>query len=201
MASQCGCKRVKSKAQILALTAGIFCLGAGILLLVRPLMRDVKPPDLRIRAVAHQWWWEFEYPELKIKTSNILYLPSSREVRVELASADVIHSFWILGMKNSINMPPGKIQAVDLLMKSTGELYGNCNSGCGCGTTCMHFRVVVRAPEQFGRWAAEQRAHATEFHPPLQKITAPACATDPSRDHRAVSNTANSHLQRLLDGG
>jgi cytochrome c oxidase subunit 2 len=96
----------------------------------------------------------FDYPALGIKTSNLLYLPTATNIRLELASADVIHSFWIAGMKESVDVPPGKTRPLDLIVKSPGELYGNCDSGCGCGTVCMRFSVLASNPGDFSQWAA-----------------------------------------------
>jgi cytochrome c oxidase subunit 2 len=31
---------------------------------------------LPVRVIAHEWWWEFDYPTLGIKTSDALHLPS-----------------------------------------------------------------------------------------------------------------------------
>ena len=44
---------------------------------------------------GYQWWWNFEYPELGIKTSNEFSIPTGRPVKLVLKAADVIHSFWV----------------------------------------------------------------------------------------------------------
>jgi cytochrome c oxidase subunit II len=191
---------MKSKRSFAAILAGFACLSVVLAYsAVRVSSYRGNGPELRIKAVAHQWWWEFDYPSLGVRTSDILYLPSSQNVRIELYSSDVIHSFWILGMRDSIEIPPGKIRSVDLTLTSPGELYGNCDSGCGCGKTCMRFRVLAQTPAQFRQWAASEHAHPSLFKPP-QLASAPACATDPARDHRSGS-PPNTHLQHLLDNG
>jgi cytochrome c oxidase subunit II len=183
------------------MVASVACLGAALSYFALSLYASgAARPDLRVRVTAHQWWWEFDYPSLGIKTSNVLYLPSSKDVRLELASADILHSFWILGMKDPIEIIPGKTRSVDVVLKSTGELYGNCESGCGCGTVCMRFRVLARNPREFQQWAANERARPSDFKPP-KMTAAPPCATDPSRDRRTAGGSPNTHLQRLLDGG
>jgi cytochrome c oxidase subunit 2 len=110
---------------------GLACICAGVILLARILDAGVSRPVLTVRVVAHEWWWEFDYPSLGIKTSDVLYVPSATNVRLELASADVIHSFWIDGMKDAVNIVPGMMRPLDLLVKSPGELHGNCDSSCG----------------------------------------------------------------------
>src|SRR3954451_10540851 len=54
---------------------------------------------ITIKLTGHQWWWEVEYddpvPEHIVQTANEIHIPAGQPVRVELASADVIHSFWV----------------------------------------------------------------------------------------------------------
>jgi heme/copper-type cytochrome/quinol oxidase subunit 2 len=137
---------------------------------------------LPVRVVAHEWWWEFDYPTLGIETSDALHLPSHETVRLELQSGDVIHSFWIDGMRKPIDLPPGKTQHLDLDVKSPGELHGNCDAGCGCGTVCMRFRVVASTPKDFNSWVARQKSAPSRMT--AHNTTPPACALDKSVDHR-----------------
>ena len=53
-----------------------------------------QPNEMTIRAVGFQWGWKFEYPELGVTTSD-LFLPLDRDIRMELETLDVLHSFWI----------------------------------------------------------------------------------------------------------
>jgi cytochrome c oxidase subunit II len=189
---------MKSKLVVVAMVTGLACIGA--LFYVVAGRRPPSEPDLRIKAVARQWWWEFDYPSLGVRTSDVLYLPSTKDVRLELSSADVIHSFWIVGMKDPIDIIPGKTSTVDLVLKSAGDLYGNCDSGCGCDTVCMRFRVLAKTPVQFQQWATAERLLPTEFKPP-RSTSAPACATDPQRDQHRRRQSPKTLLQRLLDAG
>lgn len=190
---------MRSKLSLVAIAAGAACVGAALSYFVLSLYASAARPELQVRVIAHQWWWEFDYPSLGVRTSNVLYLPSGKAIRLELASADILHSFWILGMKDPIDIIPGKTRSVDVVLKSSGELYGNCESGCGCGTVCMRFRVLARPPAEFQQWATNERARPSEFKPP-RIAAAPACATDPSRDRRRARSALNTHLQRVLDG-
>ena len=176
------------------------CICAAALFLARTHVRGVSGSALTVRAVAHQWWWEFDYPSLGVKTSDILYLPSATNVRLELASADVIHSFWMIGMKDPVDIEPGVTRPLDVVIKSPGELYGNCDSGCGCGTVCMRFRVLASSRGDFEQWAARERLRRSEFKAP-HKGDAPACATNTGRERHAGHDSPAGHLQRLLDAG
>ena len=73
---------------------GLACVCAVAVTVIRFRTHGIsRSTTLSIKAVAHQWWWEFDYPSLGIKSSDVLYITTRRNVRVELASADVIHSF------------------------------------------------------------------------------------------------------------
>jgi heme/copper-type cytochrome/quinol oxidase subunit 2 len=146
---------------------------------------------LPVKIIAHEWWWEFDYPTLGIKASDALHLPSGRSIRLELQSADVIHSFWISGMDKAIDLPPGKTRHVDLEVKSPGELHGNCDAGCGCGTVCMRFRVLASTPSDFNLWAARQLSHP-EPKAIARTVLAPACALDKSVDHPESAGQART---------
>ena len=187
-----------SRASIASLMV-LVCVSAAAIVVPRIYARSASGSTLIVKAVAHQWWWEFDYPSLGIKTSDVLYVPSATNVRLELASADVIHSFWIAGMKESVDIFPGKMRPLDLIVKSSGELYGNCDSGCGCGTVCMRFRVRASSPGKFQQWAAREHLLRAEFKPP-PKVDAPACALNTGRERRVGHNFHKSRLQRLLDG-
>jgi heme/copper-type cytochrome/quinol oxidase subunit 2 len=189
---------MKSPRPLVAALVGLACICAGVISVARIVGGD-RRPALTVKAVAHQWWWEFDYPSLGIKTSDVLYLPTATNVRLELASADVIHSFWVDGMKDAVDIFPGKTRPLDLIVKSPGELHGNCDSGCGCNTVCMRFRLLASAPGNFDQWAARERLLPTEFKPP-QTHVAPPCALNTGHDGHAAHESPFSHLQRLLDG-
>ena len=69
------------------------------------------PPDnaLHVRAIGHQWWFEFEYPEQGVTTANELHVPVGRPVSVTLESKDVIHSFWIPKEVAKVDMLPNHL--------------------------------------------------------------------------------------------
>jgi len=186
-------------ALVLSVTAVCAATGAGLW----NHFDRAPSPALEVKAVAHQWWWEFDYPSLGVKSTEALHVPSNQHVDLKLESADVVHSFWMLGMKNSVSVIPGRTRTIDLDLTSPGELYGNCDAGCGCGTVCMRFQVLASAPAEFERWAAQQRAHPSEFKPPHATST-PACALATGLDGHHTPTTAASspasRLQQILDG-
>jgi cytochrome c oxidase subunit II len=141
---------------ISAALGGVFiCI--GLLLGARNLMRWRTAPALTVRAIAHQWWWEFDYPFLGIKTRDELDVPSNSVVRFELTSADVVHTFWMPGMSKAVPVAPGEARVLTLKMRPPGESYGTCGVTCGCGSVCMRFRVFASPERQFRKWVARTR--------------------------------------------
>src|SRR5438128_2757599 len=73
-----------------------------------------RPPrSVAVRVVGHQWWWEFQYPELGIVTANELHVPLSDPrdplpTFLELTSADVVHSFWVPQLAGKTDVIPNK---------------------------------------------------------------------------------------------
>lgn len=129
------------------------------------------PPQrevLEVEVVGHQWWWEFNYPDLGVRTANELRLPRGQTARLTLTSADVIHSFWSprLGGKRDLN--PGSENVIWFTPDVTGEFQGHCAEFCGTSHANMRFQVFVDEPADFDAWVAGFDAPAppdsTGFH-------------------------------------
>lgn len=116
--------------------------------------------DLTIRVTGHLWWWEVDYPDEGIKTANELYIPAGRPVRLELTSADVIHSFWVPSLHGKKDLVPGHINEFWITAERPGTWRGQCAEYCGTQHALMAFVVVSLPPEEFDQWvAARQRPH------------------------------------------
>src|SRR5690606_7041163 len=64
---------------------------------------------LNVHVVAHQFWWEFNYPDLGIYTAQELVVPEQARVMFRLDAADVIHSFWIPGIGGKTDLNVGGV--------------------------------------------------------------------------------------------
>src|SRR5207248_2390537 len=68
-----------------------------------------SPKDaLEVTVTGHQFWWEYNYPQLGITTANEVHLPTGRNVTFTIKSADVIHSFWIPSLSGKHDAEPGR---------------------------------------------------------------------------------------------
>ena len=120
-----------------------------------------KPDALHVTVVGHQWWWEFEYPDLGIVTANELYVPVGRQVAISLESADVIHSFWIPRMGGKRDVVPNTVNNLWFTPERTGEYLGQCAEFCGESHANMHMRLFVVTQEEFEAWVEKQRQPAS----------------------------------------
>jgi cytochrome c oxidase subunit II len=111
---------------------------------------------LTVLIVGHQWWWEVRYPESGAVTANELHIPVRTPVRVEVRTADVIHSFWVPELNRKIDTDPGKTNAIMLDAQTVGRYRGQCAEFCGLQHAHMAMYVFVDSHAAFRRWLARQ---------------------------------------------
>jgi cytochrome c oxidase subunit II len=128
------------------------------------------PSALRVRVIAHQWWWEFEYPDLGIVTANELHLPVGQPVWLDLASADVVHNFWIPRFGWKKDNTPNQVTPIHVVVEQPGVYDGSCNEFCGVQHAWMRVRAVASSPEEFQAWVARNQQPAPTTVPRGQQV-------------------------------
>lgn len=156
-------------------------LAVMFFLTVRTMSSVVALPggDLTVRVVAHQWWWEFQYPQLKIVTANELHVPTGKGIKVELQSADVIHSFWVPQLAGKTDLIPGRINETAFFDIKPGTYLGACAEFCGVQHAHMRFKVIAEPMDRFLAWAKDQQAPASEPTSELARAGKQAFLTSP----------------------
>lgn len=122
-----------------------------------------------VKVTAHQFWWEFEYPELGIVTSQDLMIPVGKKINVELTSNDVIHSFWVPNLTGKIDNNPGfemktgkdNVNKFWFDAKQEGVYLGKCAELCGDSHALMEFKVIAVSDAKFADWTASMTAPKT----------------------------------------
>ncbi len=112
---------------------------------------------LHVKAIGHQWWWEFRYPDLNIITANELVVPLGAVVEVAVESADVEHGFWAPELFGKVDAVPGYVTRVKFSPTRTGTYGGQCTQFCGVQHAQMRLSVVVVGSSAFQEWAANQQ--------------------------------------------
>ena len=110
-----------------------------------------------VTVTGHQWWWEFEYPQqdlvsAQVITANEMHFPVNRQIKVNLRSDDVIHSFWIPKIAGKVDVVPRGGNEMQFTAEETGVFYGQCTELCGVAHAHMRFRVIVQTEEEFVAW-------------------------------------------------
>lgn len=121
---------------------------------------------LVVRIVGHRWWWEIDYPEAGVHTANELHIPDDTKVRLELTSADVIHSWWIPQLAGKRDLIPGETTTMWISATEPGRYDGQCAEYCGIGHARMRMSVIAHSPTEFQQWLADQRQDAAPVTDP-----------------------------------
>ncbi|MGH9198367.1 MAG: cytochrome c oxidase subunit II, partial [Acidimicrobiia bacterium] len=111
-------------------------------------------------VTAHQWWWEYEYPDEGVVAANELHIPIGRPVYLELKSVDVIHSFWVPKLAGKQDVVPGRSNFMTLRATRPDTYFGQCAEFCGLSHANMRLLVVSESEENFEEWIAEQKQPA-----------------------------------------
>ncbi len=116
-----------------------------------------SPNPLRVTVIGHQWWWEFQYPDLNVVTANELHIPVGEVVSFDLQSDDVIHSFWVPKLGGKQDMVPTRSNPLWLKAEKAGVFYGQCAEFCGTAHAQMRLRVIAESKEEFQAWVEAQK--------------------------------------------
>jgi len=147
--------------------------------------QDIIPPaDMTIKAIGHQWYWSYEYPdhgdiafdslmvpddELQpgqprlLATDTEVVLPVDTTVRILVTADDVIHAWAIPAFGTKIDAVPGRTNETWVRVEREGVYYGQCSELCGIQHGYMPIAVRVVSKEEFDQWVDEQR---TAMAPP-----------------------------------
>ena len=111
-----------------------------------------------VNVRAHQYWWEFEYPDYGIVTSQDLVVPTDEKVYFNLLAADVKHSFWVPAAGGKLDVNTDNENSFFLVFDSDKAeeveniFYGKCAELCGPSHALMDFKVVALPREEFDAW-------------------------------------------------
>ena len=123
---------------------------------------DDGSTPLTVQVVGHQWWWEFQYPELGVTTAGDMLIPAGRVVNLVVTSNDVIHSFWVPELNGKTDAIKGVTNRTFLKAEKPGEYFGQCAELCGASHANMRFVVTAVLPDEFSAWAAAQAKEAVD---------------------------------------
>jgi cytochrome c oxidase subunit 2 len=165
---------------------------------------------LTVKVTAHQWYWTYEYPDLKmdpidsymikedewrkfspeekrvrprlLAVDNQLIVPAGVNVRVLVTSTDVMHSWAVpaFGVKQDAII--GRINEIWFNVLKEGTYYGQCSQICGKDHSFMPISVKAVSKAEFDKWvAAQQKKSAAAAPAPQPTSVAARPSVNPTR--------------------
>jgi cytochrome c oxidase subunit 2 len=140
---------------------------------------EIPKPDLTIKAIGHQWYWSYVYPdngnftfdarlitadpavaaEKKVirllDTDEEVVLPVGKNIRIQITSEDVIHSWTIPSFGIKHDAVPGKINESWFNIDKPGIYYGQCSEICGIQHAYMPIKIRAVSPEEYDAWVKQ----------------------------------------------
>jgi cytochrome c oxidase subunit 2 len=149
---------------------------------IASIQNATRPPGaLQVIVTGHQYWWEYQYPDLKITTANELHVPVSDPTHptptfLTLLSADTDHSFWVPRLAGKTDLIPNHPNSTWIDPHETGLFLGQCAQYCGTQHAKMLLRVYVDSPAAFEAWVhTQQQSAGGESTPGRRVFESTAC--------------------------
>nr|YP_010463764.1 cytochrome c oxidase subunit II [Lophogaster typicus]UUL70713.1 cytochrome c oxidase subunit II [Lophogaster typicus] len=115
-------------------------------------MEELDNPMLTLKVLGHQWYWSYEYSDIKdlnfdsymipsedlkddefrlLEVDNRMVVPYNVGIRVFIGSTDVIHSWTVGGLGLKVDAVPGRLNQLMMYINRPGLFYGQCSEICG----------------------------------------------------------------------
>nr|ACD75294.1 cytochrome oxidase subunit II [Leucopsar rothschildi] len=139
------------------------------------MMDEINEPDLTLKAIGHQWYWTYEYTDLKeltfdsymVPTSDLplghfrllevdhrVIVPMDSKVRVIVTADDVLHSWAVPSLGVKTDAIPGRLNQTAFLASRPGVYYGQCSEICGANHSFMPIVVESTPLANFENWSS-----------------------------------------------
>jgi cytochrome c oxidase subunit II len=139
-------------------------------------MDKAQDATMTVKAIGHQWYWSYEYPEKQISydsymiedkdlkagqlrllsVDNPIIVPVDTTVRILVTSQDVLHSFAVPSLGIKKDAVPGRVNETWLRIGKVGDYYGQCSELCGVKHGFMPIHVKVVSQEEYDHWVASK---------------------------------------------
>jgi cytochrome c oxidase subunit 2 len=112
-----------------------------------------SPPTdaYEVRVIGKQWLWNFQYTNGQT-TTNELYVPLNKPVRLVMTSEDVLHDFFIPNFRIKQDVVPGMYSSVWFEAKVPGIHQIFCAMYCGTSHSGMLAKLIVLDENQWKTW-------------------------------------------------
>lgn len=107
--------------------------------------------SLIVRVEGRQFYWNFVYPNGVIQVER-MRVPTGRDVKLDIVSEDVDHSWWIPALQGKFDAIPGKTNHLHFTADKAGMYEGQCGEFCGYEHPHMLATVESMPNGDFQSW-------------------------------------------------
>lgn len=139
--------------------------------------RDMRiAPDgaFEIQVNGQKWSWDFQYKSGR-RSSGDLYVPAGVPVKLIMTSRDVLHSFFIPGMRVKQDVVPGRYTSIWFETDKVGTFQVFCAEYCGDQHSGMLAKVHVLPQKDFDKWLSEDPYKGLSLAEVGEKVFAAKC--------------------------
>jgi cytochrome c oxidase subunit 2 len=142
-----------------------------------------RPPAdaMEVFVVGKRWMWKVQHPD-GMREINEMHVPIGRNIRVTLASEDVIHDYSIPAFRVKMDVVPGKLTTLWFNATVPGEYHLFCAEYCGTKHSGMIGTVTAMLPQDYEAWLAGGRSTGTPAQNGERLFTDLACITCHKQD-------------------
>jgi len=130
-------------------------------------LRRIPDDAIPVKASARMWSWLFTYENGR--TSDKLYVPVGKPVKVHLIAEDVLHSFYVPAFRIKRDCVPGMDNYAWFVAEQPGSYDLFCAEYCGVGHAKMITTVEAIPSPEFAAWLTVKPAVAEAGKELLQK--------------------------------
>jgi cytochrome c oxidase subunit 2 len=113
--------------------------------------RHAPQDTLDVYVIGKQWMWKAQQPN-GLKEINELHVPVNRNIRLILASEDVIHDFFVPAFRVKMDVVPGHYNTMWFRPTKPGRYHFFCSQYCGTNHAIMGGWVTVMEPSDYAAW-------------------------------------------------
>jgi cytochrome c oxidase subunit II len=139
-------------------------------------MDKTHNPEMTLKVIGHQWYWQYEYPDdggftfdsfmvadndlqegqpRMLTVDEEVVLPINTDIRILVASEDVIHNWAVPSFGIKIDLLPGRINETWVRINREGVFKGQCSELCGANHGFMPISVRAVSKEAYKIWVKE----------------------------------------------
>jgi len=133
-------------------------------------MDEIYQPTVTVKIIGNQWYWSYEmdnylgknnHMELEfdsymmieedlqlgmtrlLEVDNQIFLPQKTHIRLLITSGDVLHSWAVPALGVKVDACPGRINMVNIYIKRSCIIYGQCSEICGAYHSFMPIIIIA----------------------------------------------------------